>query len=174
MSTPSQTLWTLAAMKCIIFISAFLFPCFLFGQNLNYEKVSKRDSIEIATTWKAFLQSVTIHNRKKYKSLSLNKVVCNRCRYWDIHDLFADISTKAKMPVDSFINEAFTTLEKDGLWKILENHTYSLSAVKDSNDLIYSLAFGFKPENMPEGYVHFITFRKVGKRFKFYGFDTIP
>jgi len=155
-------------------MSVFLFPCILFGQNLRYEKVSKHDSSEIAKTWKAFLQSVRLHSRQEFKNLSLNKVVCNRCRYWDNHDLFADTSAVAKMPVDSFIKEAFTTIEKDGLWEMLENHTYSLSAVKDSNDLIYHLAFGFKPENMPEGYVHFISFRKEGKQFKFYGFDTIP
>ena len=174
-------------MKKSVFIILILISWSINAQEeseMEFKKISTKDSIELSTVFKKLLNAVENKNEKEFLKLTLAKIDCVNCKD-DSMEMINYVSNR-----DLYNNE-FKTFENSAVYKALKKRSFHTSC---------SVIKNYKPKNLPrtyskdlilyevwiqtylpnewakghEGQSNTFQFVKINNEYKLYGLSSIP
>ena len=112
---------------------------------MEFIKISAKDSIEVSNTFEKLLNAVENKNKKEFLKLTLGKIDCDICNN-DSHEIYNYVSS-----IDLYNNE-FKTFEKSAVYSALKKRGFHISC---------SIIKSYKPNNVPKNYPKDLTLYEV-------------
>jgi len=167
-----------------------IFSTVTYGQERRKTELynlSIQDSLKLETTWNEFINAIGNKDTEKIKEYSLEEIYCDICVIHKSPNLFTDYI----LPIDTFINMAFTELIGSQLWKAIHERPLNFLGTTIPDFWTKNLPESFKPNltlyeiwietyrqnewaEGHEGQNHGFQFVLINDKFKFYGITSVP
>ena len=93
----------------------------------EYISLSKKDSLELLTTWRALVKAIKTNDTSFIKNIALDSIVCSACEGMPRAEYENNLES-----IDMFVDSVNINLQRCGLWSIIEKNKFEIDVTKYS------------------------------------------